>query len=437
MNNKKLITSLFLIVAMAVSAYGQGNSNAAAKKTLKQAYAGKFLIGCADDLTRNNEAYQQSIRDQYDIVTPENCMKPEGIHPGVDRYNFTTTDAMVEWCEKNGLKVWGHTLGWHSQTPQWFFQTDSTIAAKAAAAPAQQAVPGQGGMGQGQRPAGAPGQGGMGQGQRPAGAPGQGAPGQRPARPAGGFGGFGGGDIGPTASKEVILARLKSHIMTVVGRYKGRIYGWDVFNESIEDRGDNTTENLRTWSWYKYVGPEVLTYAFKWAHEADPKAKLYYNDYNIEQGAVAGNGKHASSMILLKRLIKEGAPITGVGIQGHWHLDTNLADVEKAIENYASLGLKVSITELDVTATGSNSGAFSVNQGSATIPAENFIKQAEVYKQLFEIFMRHKDVIERVTFWGLSDTRSWRNGQAALLFDGDLNPKPAYNAVIEASTYKK
>ena len=141
-------------------------------------------------------------------------------------------------------------------------------------------------------------------------------------------------------------------------------------------------------------------------------------------------------MLLLKRLIAEGAPITGVGIQGHWHLDTNLDDVEKAIENYASLGLKVSITELDVTATGSNSGATGVRQGDRTIPAENYQKQAEVYRKLFEILMRHADVIDRVTFWGLSDTRSWRRGQDPLLFDGELNPKPAFNAVIEASSYK-
>jgi endo-1,4-beta-xylanase len=140
--------------------------------------------------------------------------------------------------------------------------------------------------------------------------------------------------------------------------------------------------------------------------------------------------------LLLKRLIKEGAPITGVGIQGHWHLNTNLADVEKAIENYAALGLKVSITELDVTATGNNSGAFNVNAGDRRIPAENYEKQAEVYKKLFEIFMRHADVIDRVTFWGLSDTRSWRRNQEPLLFDGELNPKPAFNAVIEASLIK-
>jgi endo-1,4-beta-xylanase len=224
--------------------------------------------------------------------------------------------------------------------------------------------------------------------------------------------------------------------MTVAGRYKGRVIGWDVANESIADGGDGTTENLRDFSWYKIVGPDVLTLAFKWAHEADPDAELYYNDYNIEQGAVENKGKHASSMLLLKRLIAEGAPITGVGIQGHWHLDTNLEDVEKAIENYASLGLRVSITELDVTATGNNSGAFDVNTGRREIPAENYLQQAEVYKKLFEIFMRHSDVIDRVTFWGVSDTRSWRRGQDALLFDGQLQPKPAFNGVIEASKRK-
>jgi endo-1,4-beta-xylanase len=172
--------------------------------------------------------------------------------------------------------------------------------------------------------------------------------------------------------------------------------------------------------------------AFKWAHEADPDAQLYYNDYNIEQGAAENKGKHASSMLLLKRLIAEGAPITGVGIQGHWHLDTNLADVEQAIINYASLGLKVAITELDVTATGSNSGAFGgFGQNNVPIPSENYQKQAEVYKALFEIFMRHSDVIDRVTFWGISDTRSWRRGQGALIYDGELQPKPAYQAIMD------
>lgn len=401
MIKKKIIAGFILMGTLSVSVYSQDNT--LSQKSLKEAFAGKFLIGCADDLTSNNDAYQASIKTQYDIVTPENCMKPQPIHPSEDTYNFKTADAMVDWCQANGLKVWGHTLAWHSQTPAWFFQAVNQKTEET-------------------------------QQTQPARRPGAGFD---PNAPRPSMDEMWARSIkGDLASKKVALDRLEKHIKTVVGRYKGRIIGWDVFNESIIDGGDGTTEGLRTFSWYKVVGPEVLTKAFKWAHQADPEAKLYYNDYNIEQGAVQNKGKHASSMLLLKRLIKEGAPITGVGIQGHWHLDTNLADVEKAIENYASLGLKVSITELDVTATGDNSGAFGVNQGDKKIPAENYLKQAEVYKKLFEIFMRHTDVIERVTFWGLSDTRSWRRGQDALLFDGQLNPKPAYNAVIEASKAK-
>jgi len=411
MIKRNLITNFFLIVAIAVSAYGQDNTKSAPQKTLKEAYAGKFLIGAANDLTTISEAESANIKMQYDIITPENCMKPQPIHPSEDTYNFVTPDAMVEWCQKNGLKVWGHTLVWHSQSGPWFFQEKNPATGEASQPATPTATP---------APPPPP----------PATASDPNAPRPNMAGPGGR------GNTGPQASREVVMERLKNHIMTVVGRYKGRIVGWDVVNESIADGGDGTTENLRTSSWYKAIGPDVLNMAFKWAHEADPNAQLYYNDYNIEQGAVENKGKHASSMLLLKRLIAEGAPITGVGIQGHWHLNTNLADVEKAIENYASLGLKVSITELDVTATGSNSGAMGAAQGDRTIPAENYQKQAEVYKKLFEIFMRHSDVIDRVTFWGLSDTRSWRRGQDALLFDGQLNPKPAYKAVIDASSNK-
>ena len=165
------------------------------------------------------------------------------------------------------------------------------------------------------------------------------------------------GADGQPVTRELAMERLKKHIQTVVGHYKGKLFSWDVVNEAINDRGNGETENLRNSNWYRLIGPDFLTLAFKWAREADPDVQLYYNDYNIEQGAVKNTGKHASSMLLLQRLIKEGAPIDGVGIQGHWHLDTNVADVEKAIENYESLGLKIAISELDVTATGTNSGA--------------------------------------------------------------------------------
>jgi endo-1,4-beta-xylanase len=338
----------------------------AAPVGLKDAYAGKFLIGAAGDLRRYSEAELANIKANYNVMTPENCMKPDGTHPSEDRYTWTTPDAMVKWCQDNNIKVWGHTLCWHSQTPRWFFQP--------------------------------------------------------------------GADSQP-ATRELAMERLKSHILTVVGRYKGRIIGWDVVNEAINDGGAGQTENLRNFSWYRTIGPDVLTMAFQWAREADPECQLYYNDYNIEQGAVQNRGKHASSMLLLKRLIKDGASINGVGIQGHWHLNTNPADVEKAITNYESLGLKVSISELDVTATGSNSGAFGGRRGG-TVSAEGFKQQAKVYAKLFEIFKRHSDTISRVTFWGISDRRSWRSGQRPLLFDAQLQPKPAYQAVIDVGLGK-
>jgi endo-1,4-beta-xylanase len=399
MINRNSITSFLFIAALVVSAYGQDSARTAPQKTLKEAYAKKFLIGTASDLRGLSEAELANVKTHYDILTPENCMKPQPIHPSERRYNFAIPDSLVDWCQNNGVKVWGHTLGWHSQTAPWFFQAVNPDTEETAQPPRRPRMN------------------------------------WDPNAPRPSMDEMWRRSIkGEMASREVALDRLEKHIKTVVGRYKGRIIGWDVFNESIADSGDCKTENLRTFSWYQVVGPEVLTLAFKWAHEADPSAQLYYNDYNIEQGAVENKGKHASSMMLLKRLLAEGAPITGVGIQGHWHLDTNLDDVEKAIKDYASLGLRISITELDVTATGDNSGAFGVRQGDRTIPQENYIKQADVYKKLFEIFLRHSSAIDRVTFWGISDTRSWRWGQGALLFDGQLKPKPAFKAVIDASS---
>ena len=159
------------------------------------------------------------------------------------------------------------------------------------------------------------------------------------------------------ATKETITQRMKDHIHTLVGRYRGKIRSWDVVNEAINDGGNEETgetENLRDSRWMQTLGPEFLTLAFKFAHEADPDAILYYNDYNIESGP-----KHASSLVLLKRLLEDGAPIHAVGIQGHWRSGrVPFEDIEQAITDYASLGLKVSITELDVTIRGASGGQF-------------------------------------------------------------------------------
>jgi GH35 family endo-1,4-beta-xylanase len=236
------------------------------------------------------------------------------------------------------------------------------------------------------------------------------------------------------ATRDLALERLKNHILTLVGHFKGKIAGWDVVNEAINDNGPATTENLRASQWFNIVGPDFLTQAFKFAREADPKVALHYNDYNIESG-----NKHQNSLLLLKRLLSDGAPMTTVGIQGHWSVTgmnaQKLEQIEQAIENYKKLGLKVAITELDLTMSGTGGGQLGGPRrgGGGAITPESLQAQAEAYAKLFALFLKHKDVINRVTFWGLNDRRSWRATQNPLVFDGQNMPKPALEAIVNAA----
>lgn len=332
-------------------------------RVIKDAFADAFRIGMAGDVPASYSDEELLLASShFNAVTPENCMKPEPIHPQADRWQFDRADALVEWGTRNKLSIHGHTLVWHAQTPDWFFRE---------------------------------------------------------------------GD------KATITQRMKDHIHTLVGRYKGKIQSWDVVNEAINDGGNEetaATEALRDSKWKKSIGPEFLTLAFKFAHEADPDAVLYYNDYNIESGP-----KHASSLVLLKRLLSEDAPIHAVGIQGHWRSGSvPFEDIDKAISDYASLGLKVSITELDVTIRGASGGQFAggfLRRGSRSTPAsaEDLKLQADDYAKLFAVFQKHKDVIERVTFWGLHDRRTWRQGQHPLILDANGRPKRAYAAIVESA----
>jgi GH35 family endo-1,4-beta-xylanase len=236
------------------------------------------------------------------------------------------------------------------------------------------------------------------------------------------------------ATREVLLARLRNHIHTVVGRYKGKLTGWDVVNEAINDGEDGTGENLRQSSWMKTIGPDYLTQAFRFAREADADVQLLYNDYSIESGA-----KHRSSLLLLRRLLADGAPITGVGIQGHWSLPALTAqkyeEIEQAIENYRALKLRIAITELDVSVTGTGGGQLGGGQAAAQPPSPELLAaQADAYGKLFTIFARHRTAIDRVTFWGINDRRSWRRTRYPLAFDADYQPKPALRAIIDAVT---
>ncbi|HEY7089675.1 MAG TPA: endo-1,4-beta-xylanase [Tepidisphaeraceae bacterium] len=354
-------------------------------RSLSATYGGDFLIGTAIDFTETAPLTPQElaiIKTHFNVITPENSMKPASIHPAEDQWNWAMADTLVKFCGDNNIQVVGHCLVWHAQTGRWFF----------------------------------------------------------------------GGENGRPVTREKALERMKQHIMTEVGHFKGKLKGWDVVNEAISDRGPGDTENLRSAPWLTAIGPDYINYAFKFAHEADPDAELYYNDYGIEKG-----NKRKSSVLLLKRLISEGVPIKAVGIQGHWGLN-NLPyeELDAAISEYEALGLHVNITEMDITMRGQGGGQLTPDgapttataaSGPATGPGrgrglgrgpitpptpEQLVAQAQAYAKFFQIFEKHKDAIDRVTFWGLNDARSWRRGQAPLLLDGQNKPKPALTAILEA-----
>jgi endo-1,4-beta-xylanase len=231
---------------------------------------------------------------------------------------------------------------------------------------------------------------------------------------------------GDTVSKEVALTRLKEHITTVVSRYKGKVYAWDVLNEVILD---DSTKYIRDTPWYKICGEEYIAKVFQWAHEADPDAILFYNDYNTEIPH-----KRDRIITLLKPLIDAGVPIHGMGLQAHWNLtNINEKDLRDAIEKYSALGLKIQITELDVN-TQNRTETDSTKFG---FTPEKEQKQMEVYKMAFNVLRDYKDVITGVTFWNVSDRSSWLDrrgtGKKAypLLFDENLKPKKAYWEVVK------
>lgn len=232
--------------------------------------------------------------------------------------------------------------------------------------------------------------------------------------------------LGKPASKELALKRLKDHITTVVSHFKGKIYAWDVLNEVITD-SDTAKSPLRQTPWLKICGEEYIAKIFQWAHEADPDAVLVYNDYNSENP-----GKRDRIYNLIKKLRDEGVPVDAIGLQGHWNIgnptEQNLRD---AIDKFASLGVKLQITELDVSIYNSRTDTIGIG-----FTPEREQKQIDLYKMAFKVFREKKDVITGVTFWNLSDMGSWldRRGPGKaypLLLDEKLKPKKAFWEVVK------
>lgn len=231
---------------------------------------------------------------------------------------------------------------------------------------------------------------------------------------------------GGTVTKEVLLQRLKDHITAVVSRYRGKVYAWDVVNEAIDD---SDSKFYRETEWYRICGEEYIEKAFQWAHEADPEALLFYNDYNTEFP-----GKRDKVYTLVRNLLARGVPVHGIGLQGHWNIvNPSEKDLRDALDKYSSLGLTLQVTELDV----------SVYRSDETNPADNLFtaereqKQVDKYKMIFRVFRDYKNVISGITFWNVSDRSTWLNNfpvtgrrNYPLLFDRNLQPKKAYFEVV-------
>ena len=367
--------------------------------TLKDAYKGHFYVGVAINRSivtgeapgfgnRSVEQVNKDIaltKEQFNQTSPENDLKWESIHPreGADGYNFGPADAYVDFGLKNHMFIVGHTLVWHGQTPNWVFAGTTP-------------------------PPPAP-----------------------PANGPGGRSGRGFGYNGPRATREELLQRMRDHIHTVVGRYKGKVKVWDVVNEAIADGGPDT---LRNSLWRQIIGPNFIARAFEYAHEADPKAILRYNDYGLENPA-----KRQKLITLIKQLQAEKVPVMAIGTQTHVSTSSpSFAEEDQELTDLDTLGLPVHITELDVNGAQAgqrNTGADVANNAATTqggLVDDADQRLAGQYANLFKAFLKHKSV-KVVTLWGINDGISWRAAGKPLLFDGNDQPKPAFGAVIRAA----
>ena len=280
--------------------------------TLKQAYAAYFPIGLGIHIWDIKNDTGKFIASQFSSISTANAFKFEAVHPHADEYSFGEADSLVNFAEKNKLKVRGHTLLWTNRNPYWLFWDPK----------------------------------------------------------------------GNLVHRTLLTERLKEHISTVVGRYKGRVYAWDVVNEAVYD---NNKEFLKNNTWYKIMGEEYILKAFQFAHEADSSALLFYNDYDAENP-----DKLKRIVRLIKMLQEKNVVIHGIGLQAHWTTEyPSLDNIEEAIKTYSSLGLQVHITELEIVDPSSKPGEdVQANQ-----------KITNRYIEVFKIFRKYKKEITSVTFW--------------------------------------
>jgi endo-1,4-beta-xylanase len=256
------------------------------------------------------------------------------------------------------------------------------------------------------------------------------------------------GSSGGKASRDVVLARMRAHIFAVVGRYRGRVHAWDVVNEALEEDG-----SLRRSVWYEAIGEDYIARAFTFAQEADPQAELYYNDYNLWKPA-----KRAGAIALVKQLQAQGVRVDGIGEQAHWGLaDPPLSQIEETISALpAGSGVPVMLSELDIDVLPREPDMWGADLSRKAairavtniypngLPEEQQRQLARRYAEIFEIVMRHREHVSRVTFWGVTDAQSWLHDFPSpgrvnypLLWDRQARPKPAFDAVVDVLRKKR
>ncbi len=401
--------SAAMMLAAAATARPEG-----APVALKTAFKDHFLVGTAVNRSmvtggagfrRNAEQSAKDIallQEQFNQISPENDLKWQIIQPleGANGFDFGPADAFVNYGESNKMYVVGHTLVWHSQTPNWVFAGTNPPPAVTNAAPVATATTNAVGTNRFGR---------------------------------GGFGGAFGRYNGPRASRDELLERMHEHIHTVVSRYKGRIKSWDVVNEAIADGPG--TNILRSSLWLEIIGPDFIAKAFQYAHEADPDAILRYNDYGLENPA-----KRKKLITLIRSLQEQKIPIHAIGSQAHVNVSMGFKAMDQALTEIATLGLPIHITELDVnSATGGQRGFGADISANASATEGGLVNNvdkelADAYAGIFRAFVKHRDSVKVVTFWGVNDANSWRAQGKPLLFDGNSQPKPAFDAVIRAAS---
>jgi endo-1,4-beta-xylanase len=344
--------------------------------TLAAAFDAHFKVGVAVS-GRVSSGMDPSAAElaalQYNRATPENAFKWQSIQNMEGAFNFGPAEAFLDFAEQSGMEVHGHTIVWHQQVPGWVFQ-----------------------------------------------APGGGA-----------------------ATREQVLARLEAHMAALSERIGSRVHYWDVVNEAFNDDG-----SLRVTPWRTTIGDDYLEQAFMLADRFFPDAKLVYNDFGMENA-----GKREGVADLVRTLKSKGIRIDAVGSQGHFRLDTpSVMAIEQSILAFSEAGAEVLVTEMDVDVlppAAQNQGAdlstnaalsAQLNPYAECLPTAIAAQAARRWGEIFELFVRHSDKISSVTLWGVSDGYSWLNNwpvngrtNYGLLFDRNLQPKAAWQSVIEAS----